>query len=271
MTAMNPVKLYWWNDAAYPNLGDEITSILLRELYKIDCSWDYPKFADLIGAGSTLGWLRPTEAKGAPKNLNVVGSGFMFARERLLYTPSLNVISVRGHLSRQKLNGYDIGKVSVGDPGLLVSALPIPASNNHYRLGFVPHHSSFNRGDSIRKMESIGAKILDIRTHDWSQFFADLTSCEVIVSESLHGLVFSDALGVPNVWLRSQKAPSYNDFKYFDYFSSVGRDFNANLTQTPSSIVEAEEMASYLNPLRVYNLSRNIKLAFDAALENVAS
>jgi hypothetical protein len=65
-------------------------------------------------------------------------------------------------------------------------------------------------------------------------YLRQLVSCRSIASSSLHGMIFADAYGIPNVWfhLRSNLLKTYclrattfihDHFKYFDYFESVGR------------------------------------------------
>ena len=43
------------------------------------------------------------------------------------------------------------------------------------------------------------------------------------MSQSLHGLIFADSLLIPNVWLDFGSIHIGGQFKFYDYFSTVGR------------------------------------------------
>ena len=53
-----------------------------------------------------------------------------------------------------------------------------------------------------------------------------ICSCERILSSSLHGIITSDAYGVPNCWIELTGKISGGHFKYYDYASSVDRQFD---------------------------------------------
>lgn len=48
--------------------------------------------------------------------------------------------------------------------------------------------------------------------------------CETILSSSLHGLIFADALHVPNLHIIGQTKLKEGNFKFEDYYSSYGMD-----------------------------------------------
>ena len=52
-----------------------------------------------------------------------------------------------------------------------------------------------------------------------------LLDCELVVSTSLHGIIFSEAFGIPARWVRDKSLPSaHNDvFKFNDYLLATGR------------------------------------------------
>ena len=49
-----------------------------------------------------------------------------------------------------------------------------------------------------------------------------MCACEVIVSSSLHGLIIADAYGIPTVWAKFGNDINGNDFKFYDYYWSLG-------------------------------------------------
>ena len=53
-----------------------------------------------------------------------------------------------------------------------------------------------------------------------------ICSCRYIISSSLHGLILSDAYGIPNLWIRISDRVKGGDCKFLDYFSGVNRKTN---------------------------------------------
>src|SRR5699024_12305737 len=61
-----------------------------------------------------------------------------------------------------------------------------------------------------------------------------ITSCEVIVSTSLHGLILADAYGIPNAWLIADTGYG-KEHKFWDYLLSVRKErdpVEVDITQT---------------------------------------
>jgi len=66
-----------------------------------------------------------------------------------------------------------------------------------------------------------------------------ITECEVIAASALHGLVVADAYGIPSIWLELSGKLLGGDFKFLDYFQSVGRHDVAPTQLTHDSTVES--------------------------------
>jgi hypothetical protein len=52
-------------------------------------------------------------------------------------------------------------------------------------------------------------------------FLENLAGCESVASSSLHGLIFAEALQVPNVWIELSDKVLGGGFKFRDWFSVV--------------------------------------------------
>src|SRR5699024_2844099 len=52
-----------------------------------------------------------------------------------------------------------------------------------------------------RNFDVDGVRVIDLETDSIEDTLDAITSCEVIVSTSLHGLILADAYGIPNAWL----------------------------------------------------------------------
>lgn len=270
----NSIGSYWYSAEKYPNLGDEITPILLDRMFGVKTIHQNWNEADLVSTGSILGWIRrtPELQRSKPTSQHVVGSGFMYAHENIENHELLTIHSVRGYLSKQKLDKLPIHTVGIGDPGLLFPEFAHPSSSlQHSRVGLIPHHSKTENDAFLNKFEKLNPTVLDIRTTNVDDFATQIASCDLIISHSLHGLVFADALGIPNVWHRLQERESLGDFKFYDYFSSVNRDFGRALVRIPSSVGELEKMCSVPDRTVIKNLQVSVTHSFERALETILS
>ncbi|WP_035732260.1 polysaccharide pyruvyl transferase family protein [Gulosibacter molinativorax] len=242
-------------------------------MYNSDVVLRNSKVADLISTGSILGWLRrdQVEESGRAEPQHVVGSGFMYSSDVVIARDNLKIHSVRGHLSRQKLDWLPMQSIAIGDPGVLVSEFA-SIGNTPVRqgIGFIPHHSRVDDEVFCRPYIDAGFRKIDIRTNDIDGFMTELASCEAVISQSLHGLIFADAIGVPNVWLRLQGVVGKGDFKYLDYFSTVGRDFDSGINTPPRTSADVVRMADVGSQAHIERLRSNAKKSFEEALSLIS-
>lgn len=226
-----PLKVHWWrHPEGCLNLGDELTAAMLTQLFDVHHVRAPMATADLISTGSILNsvWIRPpVVARSAP--FGIVGSGFMHGSVPVTAHAAARIYSVRGHLSSEILRRVGVQVEAVGDPGLLVSRLHRPSARKRHRFGVIPHLSQLLDDAKFRdfqqRFEGLGdVGFIDFRTNELSRILDEMSSCEIIVSQGLHGLILSDALGIPNVWYNGAPVNAIQaDFKFHDYFSSVGR------------------------------------------------
>ena len=152
--------------------------------------------------------------------------------ERRICCRPLKVCAVRGPLTRQYLleQGIDCPEV-YGDPALLLPLIYKPVRTKKYKVGIIPHICDFDSplvGNLARQKKGKELIIIKMGDYaDWHDVIDEITECEFIVSSSLHGLILSDAYGVPNVWVEFSDKVVGNGFKFRDYFASVGKDSNA--------------------------------------------
>lgn len=268
------MRVFWWKGPKYPNLGDELGATVTERLLEVEVQHSPLSGADLVTAGSSLGWsFKWDRSKIAPEYLHVIGSGFMSPDFEAKQRPHLRIHSVRGFLSKNRLGGEDNTDITVGDPGLLVPRVVRPAITDApapTKYGIVLHHSVADNNAVKSKFEHLPAKFIDIRTTDLDGFVRDLLTCDVIIGQSLHALVLADALGIPNVWINLGALHAGSNFKFYDYFSSVGREFYKGLTEVPSEQRLIDEEVFQSNKLRVYKLQRDIEQAYQGAISEMA-
>eukprot|EP00959_Pyramimonas_sp_CCMP1952_P176128 3680485-Pyramimonas_sp.AAC.3 len=66
-----------------------------------------------------------------------------------------------------------------------------------------------------------------------------LMECGLVISTSLHGLIFAEAFGIPARWVRSSSLPSYAEgtHKFNDHLTSTGRDPNHYASSIEEAVV----------------------------------
>ena len=203
--ASGNIPLFW--HIGRPNFGDDINPTFMQKLtgrsIRFSANRDEQHF---LAAGSIL--------ECATTDSIVVGSGYLKPDSGPLPSQTA-VLSLRGELSLQRSQAQ--GEILLGDPLVLLDLLYKAPSKKKYQVGFVPH---------ILNSKQMQAKY-GSQTHvicpsqDPWHVIAEIASCERVVSQSLHGLIVADALGIPNLWV----APSNNmlggRFKFDDYFSTL--------------------------------------------------
>jgi pyruvyltransferase len=139
---------------------------------------------------------------------------------------SIRIHALRGELSKELLlsKGLDIEDIELGDPALLMPKFYQPVSvKKKYRLGVVPHFIDQESESLKHVLENSGGKLIDVKKGP-EQFIEELVQCEMIISSSMHGLILSDAYGIPNQWVRFSDRIIGGEYKYFDYYSTTDID-----------------------------------------------
>lgn len=216
-----------WKGINHRNWGDDINYYFIKELthrpvislFNFRLARRY-RFKNYLCIGSLLGM--PGFAN---KNTIVWGAGSFGELKGV--SPN-HICSVRGKLTQNILieKGIDCPK-TYGDPALLLPLYYQPTFNGlqHYSLGIIPHISELNHPivDRIRR-EHPEILIINLAQYKiWTDVIDQICSCKSILSSSLHGLIVSDAYGIPNCWIELSGKILGGHFKYQDYGSSVMR------------------------------------------------
>lgn len=177
------------------------------------------------------------------------GSGAMYGDRPLQHKPK-KVCAVRGKLTRDYFlsQGVDCPEV-YGDPALLFPTFYTPTAKKKYKLGIIPHYRDFNL-PHIKTFRDAHLDVLFIQLQGytcWQDIINQICSCERIVSSSLHGIILSDAYGIPNARMICSDAIEGGDFKYKDYMSGVGREY-----RQPINCKETVDMEKIENELALY-------------------
>ncbi|GAA1710387.1 polysaccharide pyruvyl transferase family protein [Isoptericola hypogeus] len=218
---MTPIRLWWWRwrFPADLNFGDELTAPLLERLSGRPVAWTPLESAEVVGAGSVL----QKFLRARPTDMPQVWGAGVIAPHRDPVPADFVPRAVRGRLTLEHLDPSVRDGVALGDPGILADRLVDGPVAKRYALGVVPHYKDAD-DPTMRAIAALpGVRRINIA---WSpeEVAREIAACEVVVSSSMHGLIFADALGVPNARLKVSDKLVGGDFKFRDYCSAFGPD-----------------------------------------------
>lgn len=241
------LRMYWWRLHNRPsrNFGDEISPLLVREIFGRECRLATPDACEIVAAGSVAEIVRDTKWANRPV---LWGTGFLRDEDDQIGARDFEVAAVRGARSRDRLeDGRE--KVALGDPGLLADALLTTTPGKTHALGVLPHFLDADVAEVGWLRHQDGVRLIDA-TADPRTVVEQIASCETLLSSSLHGLVVADAVGVPNGHLRLSANPFIGGMhKFRDYYSvfadparhfvlSPGRVLGAGIAETVALVQE---------------------------------
>jgi pyruvyltransferase len=195
----------WWH-VGRPNFGDDINPSFFEAVggRKVRFATD-PRQPHLLGAGSIL-------AKATPASI-VCGSGLLRPPSGSACRPG-RLVAVRGEKTAEALSAP--ADTLLGDPLVLIDTL-VEQQPKRHPVGIIPHVRSVARWQALARPD---ARLLDPGLEPW-RLIREIAACEVILSQSLHGLIVADAMKVPNVWIAPSELMAGRRFKFDDYFSTL--------------------------------------------------
>lgn len=216
---MAPIKTFWWR-WKFPhrlNFGDELTPPLVERLTGRQVVWAAPDACDLVGAGSVVQMILRKQGENQPR---VWGSGFIRAEAEGEMPARLEAVALRGTFTRDRVESTTGRPVALGDPGILAPLLVDGTVRKRYTLGVIPHYHDV-ASPVVEQMRSLGpsVRIIDVA---WTpqEVAREIAACDAVISSSLHGLIFSDAMGVPNAHIRLGDRLQGGLYKFHDYYSA---------------------------------------------------
>lgn len=186
------------------NFGDELGAIILRH-YGFDVKRVAFTKADVLLTGTML-----DSAESKNRSITVLGSGSGHTHEA---DHDFNVLAVRGRLTALALNTPN---AALGDLGLLASRIwtKEPAK---YDIGVVRHY--------VDHEDYPFADIVIDATEPAEQVIKKISSCRVIMSSSLHGIIVADSYGIPNMRIARDDVIT-GDWKWMDHKSALIKPLN---------------------------------------------
>lgn len=184
------------------NFGDELGAIILRHYGFTVRRVSFSK-AEYLLTGTML-----DSAESKNPTIAVIGSGSGHTHEAV---HDFRVFAVRGRLTAKALG---LENVVLGDLGLLASRIwtKEPA---RYNIGVVRHYVDDNDYSDF-------ADIVIDATEPAETVIKKISSCRVIMSSSLHGIIVADSYGIPNMRIARDDVIT-GDWKWMDHKSALSK------------------------------------------------
>lgn len=217
-------KMAVWT--AFSNFGDMLNIYIARYIYNWNVIPDI-KRADLYCVGSLLARIYETQSRKI-KKIIVLGTGI----HREIKVPKnwnkkLCILALRGKKSQEKMKELTGQNAKVlADPAVLIRKMVgnIEKTNTDI-IGVIPHYHD-KKSDFLKNIQLDNIRFIDVEDTP-IQVLRDMMDCRCILSSSLHGLIFADALGIPNKRITISDKITGGDLKYEDYYSVYGKDYKA--------------------------------------------
>lgn len=196
------------------NFGDAVNPHVLRAVSGAS-PLKVERGEHLLAIGSVL--------QKADASTHLWGTGLMHPGMKLPPIGPGRVHALRGARTQAVLRAAGLleREVPLGDPGFLVASRlreRLPAGVKGAPVCIIPHHASFDAA-CFAALRDPSVMLLDMRTRSLDLLGAIMNS-EIVLSQSLHGLVFAEAFGKPNAWISSKTDEDWC-FKFHDWFSTM--------------------------------------------------
>lgn len=226
------------------NAGDKCTEYILQKIYsgtKLEFVKENP---NIVLCGSVLDDLAISNAD------YILGAGIhcdnVFSNKN-----KKSYLAVRGKLSRQRLVDFniiekdEINDINLIEPGLIVSKIfNNQKINQHYKIGIICHYVDY---DCFKRYNNTNHIVINMGSENIDEILNKINSCDIILSSSLHGIVFSHSLGKPAYHIVNNRIKDSNTNKFFkfkDYYSLFDSIEYKNFTCS-NNIIPIDEILKY--------------------------
>ncbi len=217
-----PIHLYWWYDKDINNFGDLVSQDIIFQLFGYNTTWSPPANCDLIAAGSII---EIVQSANRQLPLYVWGSGFIKSSSSQHKPSNFIFTAVRGKKTLRKI--HPLQKLPTSDPGILINAVYLlKKKRRSSKIGVVIHYADKNTAIARKIRQDPRFTIinpLDNPKHVAQQ----ISECGLVLSSSLHGLIFADSLSIPNAHIKISDNLTGGTFKFQDYYSGIGKPYLA--------------------------------------------
>jgi hypothetical protein len=203
------------------NFGDDLNCTLWRNIFP-----DIDRLAPDItvsGIGTLL-----SDKPSAKRRSIILGSGADGPNVKINVNNS-DIRWVRGPHSAAAVRAKS--SFGIGDPAWLYPDLYQTLDAGRPGItGLIPHWATWRSFDWAGVANQAGMMGIDARLPP-AQIVEKMRGCTRILTESLHGAVFADAMGIP--WAPAVFAHRFHRFKWEDWSASIHRKFDPFVADRP--------------------------------------
>ena len=234
------LKYYYWfpTHHFFDNAGDYFNKLLINQLYNCKCEYSNDSL-DIVLCGSVLSHPKIKNAR------YIVGSGIQNDNKSFNKNAS-SYLAVRGEISKQRLTNEGLNLWSglkLVDPGLLVSKIyDFGEVIKKYKIGIIPH---WEDEDYVVSRYSGDYKIISMKTCDVQQVCREICECDIVVSSSLHGLVFAHSFGIPSYYIYFKQHSYETGIKIDDYYSCYDSHPKCKKFECQEYVIPFKEILEY--------------------------
>jgi hypothetical protein len=243
MHVINPIPTFYFNSVK--NVGDLVTLDLVSGLFGSEAFLAPQDDMHLLAVGSMMGC--------ANQNSRIWGTGVIHPSVAIPEISGRHVFALRGKLSWRVMRqrGIGVADIALGDPAYLIKRFfRAEPQQRRYPFGIVPHYVDQNNPWVQRAIANPSVLNLDVHL-DPQHFIERMTMCDTIVSSSLHGLIFAEALGIPNLWVEFSDQVVGEGFKFRDWFSLAETPQNEPVRPTSEHTIEGLASRGILHGMQI--------------------
>lgn len=135
-------------------------------------------------------------------------------------------------------------ELALGDSAILWPEL-LPGHDHAGPIGLIPHHATWDSFDWASVAQQAAMRVINPGQAP-AAVIAQMRGCSRVLTESLHGAICADAMGIP--WAACVLAHRFNEFKWRDWLATVNRPHAPLVMQLPlaRSITRTKSMANRL-------------------------
>ncbi len=236
------MKLYYFKDPK-GNFGDDLNEWLWGKL--LADFFDEDESTLFVGIGTLINDRLPKESI-----KHVFGSGVGYGKLPMV-DDKFSIHALRGYLSAQALGQPD--SIVITDAAILVRAvLASSIPEKIYKFGFMPTGEALRNYNWEEICDELGYCFISPHS-SVEDVIKKILSCEVLISEAMHGAIVADAIRVP--WIPVDCYGGVLKFKWEDWLST------ANLPYRPirlPSLFREFSTDGYVDKFKI-SLKRNLK------------